>query len=45
VVIASFSGMRRIHIGGDVIVAIDGQKVAGQPDVNVVLNRKRPATP
>jgi S1-C subfamily serine protease len=34
--------MRRIHIGGDVIVAIDGQKVAGQLDVNVVLNRKRP---
>ncbi len=36
------AGMRRIHIGGDVIVAIDGQKVAGRLDVNVVLNRKRP---
>ena len=36
------AGMRRIHIGGDVIVAIDGQKVAGQFDVNVILNRKRP---
>jgi putative serine protease PepD len=36
------AGMRRIHIGGDVIVAIDGQKVAGQFDVNVVLNRRRP---
>jgi putative serine protease PepD len=36
------AGMRRIHIGGDVIVAIDSQKVAGQLDVNVVLNRKRP---
>jgi S1-C subfamily serine protease len=36
------AGMRRIHIGGDVIVAIDGQKVAGQLDVNVILNRKRP---
>jgi putative serine protease PepD len=36
------AGMRRIHIGGDVIVAIDGQKVTGQLDVNVVLNRKRP---
>src|SRR5467141_4301104 len=35
------AGMRRIHIGGDVIVAIDGQKVAGQLDVNVVLNSKR----
>jgi len=34
--------MRRIHIGGDVIVAIDSQKVANQFDVNVLLNRKRP---
>ena len=29
-------------IGGDVIVGIDGQKVANQFDVNVILNRKRP---
>jgi S1-C subfamily serine protease len=36
------AGMRRIYIGGDVIVAIDGQKVANQFDVNVMLNRKRP---
>jgi putative serine protease PepD len=36
------AGMRRIAIGGDVIVAIEGQKVASQFDVNVVLNRKRP---
>lgn len=36
------AGMRRIYIGGDVIVAIDGQKVASQFDVNVILNRKRP---
>ena len=36
------AGMRRIAIGGDVIVAIDGQKVASQIDVNVVLNHKRP---
>ena len=34
--------MRKIAIGGDVIVAIDGQKVASQLDVNLVLNRKRP---
>ena len=34
--------MRRIAIGGDVIVAIDGQKIASQFDMNVVLNRKRP---
>ena len=36
------AGMRRIYIGGDVIVAIDGQKIASQFDVNVMLNRKRP---
>jgi S1-C subfamily serine protease len=36
------AGMRRIAIGGDVIIAIDGQKVASQNDVNIVLNRKRP---
>jgi S1-C subfamily serine protease len=36
------AGMRRIAIGGDVIVAIDGQKVSNQFDLNVILNRKRP---
>jgi S1-C subfamily serine protease len=36
------AGMRRIAIGGDVLVAIDGQNVATQNDVNFVLNRKRP---
>jgi S1-C subfamily serine protease len=36
------AGMRRIYIGGDIIVAIDGQKIASQFDTNVVLNRKRP---
>jgi S1-C subfamily serine protease len=36
------AGMRRIAIGGDVIVEIDSQKVATQNDVNIVLNRKRP---
>jgi len=36
------SGMRRLTIGGDVIVGIDGQKVANQFDMNVLLNRKRP---
>ena len=39
---AAQAGMRRIMIGGDVIVGIDGQKVSNQFDVNVVLNRKRP---
>src|SRR5215467_2101807 len=36
------AGMRRIYIGGDVIVALDGQKIANQFDMNVILNRKRP---
>jgi S1-C subfamily serine protease len=36
------AGMRRIYIGGDVIVGLDGQKVANQFDMNVILNRKRP---
>jgi len=36
------AGMRKIAIGGDVIVAIDSQKVSSQLDVNLVLNHKRP---
>ena len=36
------SGMRSLMIGGDVIIGIDGQKVANQFDMNVLLNRKRP---
>jgi S1-C subfamily serine protease len=36
------AGMQRIYIGGDVIVAIEGQKVSSQLDMNVVLNHKRP---
>jgi S1-C subfamily serine protease len=36
------AGMRRIVVGGDVIVAIDGQKIASTLDMNLVLNRKRP---
>jgi len=38
----AMAGMRRIATGGDLIVAIDGQKIANQFDLNVVLNRKRP---
>jgi S1-C subfamily serine protease len=38
----ALAGMHRIVIGGDVIVAIDGQKIASQGDMNLVLNRKRP---
>lgn len=38
----ALAGMRRIAIGGDVIVTVDGQKIASQFDMNVILNRKRP---
>jgi putative serine protease PepD len=38
----AMAGMRRIATGGDLIVAIDGQKIANQFDLNVVMNRKRP---
>src|ERR1700724_3234041 len=36
------AGMQRIAIGGDVIVAVDGAKVASTMDLNIILNRKRP---
>jgi S1-C subfamily serine protease len=36
------AGMRRFYIGGDVIVAIDGKKIANQFDVSLVLNHHRP---
>ncbi len=36
------AGMRRIYVGGDVIVAIDGQKVVSPFDVNLLLNHHRP---
>src|SRR4029077_11704912 len=36
------AGMQRIAIGGDVIVAVDGNKVASPFALNIILNRKRP---
>src|SRR6266849_6648127 len=36
------AGMQRITVGGDLIVAVDGQKVASPFDLNILLNRKRP---
>jgi S1-C subfamily serine protease len=36
------AGMQRIAIGGDVITAIDGQKMSSPIDLNIALNRKRP---
>jgi S1-C subfamily serine protease len=35
-------GLRRILIGGDVVVTIDGQPVANQTDLTLAMNRKRP---
>jgi S1-C subfamily serine protease len=36
------AGMRRFYIGGDVLTAIDKQKITTPLDVNLVLNKKRP---
>jgi S1-C subfamily serine protease len=36
------AGMQPIVIGGDLIVAVDGQKVTSPFDLNILLNRKRP---
>lgn len=36
------AGMRRFYIGGDVITAVDGQKISSQLDLGLVLNKKRP---
>ncbi len=35
-------GMTRIRLGGDVVTGIDGRPIAGQMDLNLALNRKRP---
>ena len=35
-------GMRRILLGGDVLVGIDGRPLASQLDMNLVMSRKRP---
>ena len=39
---AVLAGLRQILVGGDVLVAIDGQKISNQLDLNLILNRKRP---
>lgn len=36
------AGMRRFYVGGDVLTAIDGQKVTTPLEVIVALNKKRP---
>ena len=39
---AVLAGLRQILVGGDVLVAIDGQQISNQLDLNLILNRKRP---
>ncbi len=36
------AGMRYMMIGGDILVAVNGQKISSQLDLNLTLNRKRP---
>jgi S1-C subfamily serine protease len=35
-------GMRRVTIGGDLLVSIDGQPINEDFDLTLILNRKRP---
>jgi S1-C subfamily serine protease len=36
------AGLQELRIGGDVLVAIDGNPVTSQMDLNLLLNRKQP---
>src|SRR5262245_22981272 len=36
------AGMRRFYVGGDVLTAIDGQKIASRVAVDLMLNKRRP---
>ncbi len=35
-------GLQQLHVGGDVLIAINGNPVAGQNDLNLLLNRSQP---
>jgi len=39
---AILAGLRELRIGGDVIIAVNGEKVGSQSDLNLLLNRARP---
>jgi len=39
------AGMQRLIIGGDIIVALDGQEVTTGLAYNLIMNRKRPGDP
>ncbi|HXW54369.1 MAG TPA: trypsin-like peptidase domain-containing protein [Candidatus Cybelea sp.] len=36
------AGLRELRIGGDVIIAVNGQEVTSRSDLNLMLNRARP---
>ncbi len=36
------AGLQELRVGGDVVVAIDGQPVTNELDLNLLLNRKQP---
>ncbi len=38
----AMTGLQALHIGGDVLTAVDGKKVATQVDLNLILNRHAP---
>ncbi len=39
---AVLAGMRRLYIGGDALVAIDGERVGSDLDLSLLMSRKRP---
>jgi S1-C subfamily serine protease len=36
------AGLQELRLGGDVLAAVDGKKIANQMDLNLLLNRHRP---
>ncbi len=38
------AGLQELKLGGDVLVALNGKKIANQADLNLGLNRERPGT-
>ena len=39
---AVLAGMRRLYIGGDALVAVDGEKIGSDFDLSLIMSRKRP---
>jgi S1-C subfamily serine protease len=36
------AGLQELRVGGDVVVGLDGKKIANQVDLNILLNRMQP---